>query len=40
MVTLAKVTKRANRKAMEESAKLMNRLVPIGDLHAGRPCIH
>ena len=26
MVTLAKVTKRANRKAMEESAKLMNRL--------------
>ena len=26
MVTLAKVTKRANRKAMEESAKLLNRL--------------
>ncbi|MDB2685728.1 ABC transporter ATP-binding protein/permease [Mariniblastus sp.] len=26
MVTLARVTKRANRKAMEESAKLMNRL--------------
>ena len=26
MVTLAKVTKRANRRAMEESAKLMNRL--------------